>query len=478
MGLFDFLKKGNKSSQKEAKVKFEPKEVLDNALRQALQSYDWSVRKSAVEKLTDQTTLNNIAKNDTAFQVYEVAIEKVLSQSVLADIAINSNDSNKCYCAACAISDQKTLADVAANAKCEDALKEVVKKLEDKSLLEEIAKNNEFFRVRAEAVRKIDDQSLLSHIAEKDTDSYPREEAVKKITDQDVLFKIAKNDSDNFVRDSATQRLTVQKHLSEIAQNDNYYGVRLTAVLNENMKDQTVLEYIVKNEKKGEVRMAAADKLTDASIAQIGYAYAAQFDDEWIIRQKAVEKVTNQDIITDILKNESNSSVRVIAIGQLTDKDLAIKLYTEMANNNKEVEAYAKLMLSKLGSVPTFASTYDLLKTVDNMGAGMGNGEPGIILLLAYLDKIDSWDKKDRGYFYYLLARNSKFLGYKAASYAYYAADIANRPESTTLGWQELKSAGILPSTTTATLEIAKKLHEKYSIPKTIEEIKNYQLPK
>ncbi|NMA73549.1 MAG: hypothetical protein GX963_05180 [Bacteroidales bacterium] len=474
MGLFDFFKKGNKSPNKEKKVKSEQKNVLNDALLHALQSSDWRVRKSAVEKLTDQITLNNIAKNDSAHQVYQAAIEKVLNQNVLADIAINSNDSNRRYCAVLRITDQKILANVAVNSKDEDALIEVVKKIEDKSLLENIARNNEYYRVRAEAVMKLDNQSLLSYIAENDTDSYPRKEAVKKITDQEVLYRIAKNDKDKFVRKAATDRLTSQKHLSEIAQNDKDYGVRLQAVVNKNMKDQTVLEHIVKNDKKGQVRMAAADKIADASIAQIGYIYAAQYDDEWIMRQIAVKKVTDQEVIKSILKNETENSVRVIAIGQLSDKNLAKKLYIEIAKNDREREPYAKMMLSKLGELSVFSTPYELCKTIDRLSTG----EEGINILLNYMDRVNSWEKKDRGYYFYLLARNSKNIGCKAASYAFYAADIANRPESTTFGWNVLKSAGILPATTKPSPEIAKKLHEKYPIPKTIQKIKNYQLPK
>ena len=436
----------------------------------ALHSSDREVRRSAVEKLTDQAMLENIAKNDNDFRVYEQAIQKVSNQRVLADIAISSNDSNKGYCASLAITKQELLADVVKRSKCEEALIEVVKKLEDKALLAETAKNSEYFRVRAEAVMKLDDQALLSYIAENDIDDYPRREAIKKVADQDVLFRIAVSNNDDSTRNAATGRLTDQNRLAEIAKNDAYYGVRLTAVRNENMQDQTILEYIVKNDIKGQVRMAAADKLADATIAQMGYDYAAQHDDEWIIRQKAVEKVTNQDVIADILKNETNSSVRVIAIGQLADKNLAINLYTEMANNNKEVEAYAKSMLSKLGSVPSFASTSDLLKTVDNMMTR----EEGINILLTYLDKIDSWDRKDKGYYFYLLARNSRNLGYKKASYAYYAADIANRPVSTTFGWSVLKDEGVLPSSTVPSPEIALDLHKRLPIPRTLDEIKSY----
>jgi len=104
-----------------------------------------------------------------------------------------------------------------------------------------------------------------------------------------------------------------------------------------------------------------------------------------------------------------------------------------------------------------------------------GLHEKNIKSLLEYIDKFDSWSESDKGYYFWLLAHNSKFLGYKAASCAFYAADAFNRPKTATAAWNMLMTEGLVK--TTNSVEVANDIHNQLTIPKTMEEIVNYQLP-
>lgn len=50
---------------------------------------DWMVRLAALEKLTDQALLAEIAKNDKTWELRQRAVRKITDQTVLANVARN-----------------------------------------------------------------------------------------------------------------------------------------------------------------------------------------------------------------------------------------------------------------------------------------------------------------------------------------------------------------------------------------------------
>jgi hypothetical protein len=97
-----------------------------------------------------------------------------------------------------------------------------------------------------------------------------------------------------------------------------------------------------------------------------------------------------------------------------------------------------------------------------------------MIIQLAYIDIIDSWEEYDKGHYFNLLANNAARLGCNSASYAFFAAEIACCPAATTDGWSVLINRGVLPSSTVPSPDIALDIHGKLPVPKTIDEVKSY----
>jgi hypothetical protein len=148
----------------------------------ALKSEKWKRRRKAVMKLTDQSVLADIAKNDDDWHVRKAAYERLGNdQSALAEVAKNDEDLRGCYA--------------------------IVEELTDPSVLADIAKNAKDSWIREAAVNKLTDQSALADVAKNAKDRDIRKAAVWKLTDPEVLADIAQNDSDISVRGEAEKEL-------------------------------------------------------------------------------------------------------------------------------------------------------------------------------------------------------------------------------------------------------------------------------
>lgn len=126
------------------KPKYDPNDFYTDRLR-------------AVEKITDEKVLANIAKIDEWDEIRHKAVKKISEESLLADIAKNESDSS-------------------------DVCKEAIKKISDESLLADVAINNSNYGHNA--VEKISDESLLADIAKNSSNYYAYTKAIEKIHDK------------------------------------------------------------------------------------------------------------------------------------------------------------------------------------------------------------------------------------------------------------------------------------------------------
>lgn len=181
---------------------------------------DSNVRMAAVETLTDQVVLAEIARTDENRKVCEAAFGKLTDQSILAGIA--------------RIGWEEDYVRVAA-----------IQKLADQALLAEIAKTDEKWVVREAAVRKMTDQSILAGIARKFLEEdHVRVAAVERLTDQTLLAEIVQKESRKDVCLAAVKRLTDQALLAEIAKTNEKWDVRMAA--KNKVTDQTLLAGIAR----------------------------------------------------------------------------------------------------------------------------------------------------------------------------------------------------------------------------------------
>src|SRR5690606_37937651 len=116
--------------------------------------------------------------------------------------------------------------------------------------------------------KRITDQTVLVEIAKNDSDWYVRGAAMERVTDQAVLTETAKSDSDWYVRRVAMERIADPKLLPKIADNHFYEDEdvrrsKVKLIVIEHITDQAILMEIAKNDSDIHIREAAAQRITD-----------------------------------------------------------------------------------------------------------------------------------------------------------------------------------------------------------------------
>ena len=265
----------------------------------ALNAEDVRVRKLAIERLSDQNKLADIAKENKGYwidgnsNVRKAAIEKLTDLTILNHIA-NSHDYKRYVCK-WMVGDSglalrtKTLdlRDVAHN-RMLDLRKKLladVMNLTNQALLADIAQNAIYSDVCLAAADRLDDKALA----------------------QEVYADIAQNSADRDISKIATERLTATKALANVA----------------------------KNSKHGEVRLMAADKQKEKALAEEVYAEVAKNGEEWDVRKAALERLTDQEKLEEIARNAAHNDTRLMAADRLGDKALVEEVYADIAKKRK-----------------------------------------------------------------------------------------------------------------------------------------------
>ncbi len=131
----------------------------------------------------------------------------------------------------------------------------------DPDILADLVKTNTMKIVRDEALKKIEDKALLDEIM-----PYYDPSATEKVDSQAQLFDIALSSGNEDVRKTAIRKITNKEMLAEIVKEGEYWDVRMEAVKNPNIADETLLTEIAKTDLNEEVRAAAVLKLTDQQL--------------------------------------------------------------------------------------------------------------------------------------------------------------------------------------------------------------------
>ena len=150
-------------------------------------------RRAAVERITDESVLADLAKNASDIVVRFIAINKITDETFLSDIVENDSDIFVRIEAAKKINDESFLANIAKKYwRSRHACMAAVRKIGDESVLADVAKNASDFDVRIEAVSRISDESVVVDIVKNDFDYDIRIRSIDKITDETVLVDLDK----------------------------------------------------------------------------------------------------------------------------------------------------------------------------------------------------------------------------------------------------------------------------------------------
>lgn len=223
-------------------------------------SFD-SVRKDAVEKITDERAhfaiikyfLAKYALSDTEAFLSSHAAQQITDESALCEIIKkipNRCDTREiCKAAVEKISSQHMLEDIALNARHPYAKELAIGKMTDNAMLLTFARKGS-----GAAVKAITDTAILLDFA-KENDSEisaaMRSMAVERLTEQADFFELAEKSLDPEVRRKAVTHLTGQPELIALAKTSSDPQVRAGAIAK--ITDLSILKAISKKEKDKKV---------------------------------------------------------------------------------------------------------------------------------------------------------------------------------------------------------------------------------
>ena len=288
-------------------------------------------REAAIEKLTDQTKIAEIAQSDEVdfyikVMAADLLVDRFFADKIYAEIVILPNfngfgngDSVIIYLDVVKkITEQTVLADVACKAKTLEFCKAAVEKLTDQTLLAMVGTTANYFEIRLVVAKKTTDFTVA----------------------QTIFMDIAQNGkADFYTRVKATDllvnRFFADKIYAEIVilYSFEYIEEMSCPDIVKKITEQTALADVACKAKTFRLCQAALEKLTDQTLLAIVGTTA----NDITIRFTAAKKITNsalaQTIFTDIAQGPPNyyngKKTRVEVADFLVDRFLANKIYAE-----------------------------------------------------------------------------------------------------------------------------------------------------
>jgi hypothetical protein len=144
----------------------------------------------AIERLSDQTALANVAILAREAGARLDAMGKVSEEALLEKIVVQAQDISVRQDAAGRLTNQAFLAKMAVEEKDDDVRCSAIYHLEDQILLARVALEDKTRDCRLTAIRNMTDQALLAKVAVEDEDENARCNALDKLTNWTLLAKI------------------------------------------------------------------------------------------------------------------------------------------------------------------------------------------------------------------------------------------------------------------------------------------------
>lgn len=243
---------------------------------------DLDLRFFALNKLTDQNLIAEVVRKVSHLQVKDSALSKINDQDILYKIVIDKN------------------------------IKDIY---------------------RFSALNKLSDQNLIIEVVRKVPHLEVKDSALSKINDQKILYNMVmdKNIKDVYFKKRIIQHIKDENLLINIIQDDSTYDVVSAAL--ENIVDQGLIFSIATSDRYKENHFEAISKLTNKK----DLYYVAQYGND-NDREKAVQKINDQNFLIQVVKTDKNKRIQYIAIKKITDQNFLINFINNSNDSNlKEI---------------------------------------------------------------------------------------------------------------------------------------------
>lgn len=183
--------------------------------------------------------------------------------------------------------------------------------------------------IRAQALEHINDQEVLKEMFRNEPPNGIQAQIIEKINDQDFLVSLV-NENGPYSANAA-RRIKNQKYFSALIQHANP-EVRLIAVKKTEKKEQALLKKIVLSDDNHDIRMLALDKIEDREFLMGLIETAPKKMLKKLHRRieecdiQAIKKMTDQESLKRIFSINSSKPVRKAALQKITDQDFLLDI--------------------------------------------------------------------------------------------------------------------------------------------------------
>lgn len=297
------------------------------------------IRKEATEKINNQIVLSEIVRTDDDPSVRFVATKKITDSKTLAEIANSDDDINVRFVAAEKINDLAVITEIAKTRnydygdfhKDKNPVRkelqtriEAITHLTDQDVLAEIIRTDSYFLIHLAVVENLTDQAVLAEIANGHIhyDDDVQIKAIEKLNIESVLVDIAKTEYSLIGRTSKVREAAIKKLSSEMRETISPW---LDPDSTKNISDSTLLAEIIENAGNTDVRIAAVNNLTDQVL--LSEIAKSEWDDD--VRKAAVEKITDQILLAEIAEKDKSLDVRLTAAGRIDNQAVLAEIATK-----------------------------------------------------------------------------------------------------------------------------------------------------
>ncbi|MBN1620846.1 hypothetical protein JW890_08995, partial [candidate division WOR-3 bacterium] len=298
-------------------------------------------RTKHIKQLKNQNLLYSIAKNDPASIAKTAAVSVISDKSILRSILLDKELKDAHVEAIRKIDDEKILLEIALLSENHAMASELFQKIKTLGYLRKIAREAENNEIRAKAILVSEpDESFLAERASVESDNSVLMSIANKTNRQNTLTGIIKKSSDDNVKTAAAGKLKKEdiSSLKELIANENSLSaLRKVAVL---IEDQDSLKFLSKNSKHPAGRQASIEALNNPSdnflLEIIGD------EKEMTVCKTAIDRIKNENILTDLAMNYPRKAVSVLAVRSITQRNILLDISKNAGDSKVRLEAKSR----------------------------------------------------------------------------------------------------------------------------------------
>ena len=329
------------------------------------------LRKPAIRLISNEELLGKIACGSfygdyrlEAIKNPHLKDEKILYKVVFSNSINYFNTS--CYVAATRkINNQEMLIDIASSNKSSIVRMTAIAKIENVEFLKKIALDeSELIDVRKVAIDHIQDDLFLFNLARFDSSLIIREVAVRNLKDQSLLETIVRSESlDESLVSTAVKNVTNPEILMDLAKSSNP-KISLAAIKNPNLKDRMdVIKKIARNRLSDiNLRISAIYNIVDEDLL----IYLSKNPNPKI-RFAAVKNphLINEEVLMDIVRYDEDSNVRDEAIKKINNKEFLAEVLLHQSHYEFNTSVLNISVLPKINSKNLLS---EIMKNPNSLG--------------------------------------------------------------------------------------------------------------